>query len=349
MAFTRPGASTPAAAARHLSLTAAVAVLLPLISAGAGEAATLRVHEINEAVEVISVDGPIEVGDHRRFAALARSSSRQKIVFLNSMGGQLLEGLAMGRAIRGSGMATAVGGEGHCASVCALMWLAGQTRYLERGAQVGFHAAYWATRRKSEVSSVGNAHVGYYLAEIEASPHIIELATRARPEVIEWLTADDLLSHGIAVVSAAAIEDAQSVLSVWAQAPRPYDADPLAEDGLPLQQVGRWAQRRFEDVRATAGMAGATEHSATCWAMAHKDGSLQSIQPCYMFDLRAYLATARSESAAGMARPPWFQPIEISSRVTLAMKANGYTARQVEEVMGFCWMFLPKQGPAATF
>jgi hypothetical protein len=71
-------------------------------------------------------------------------------VRLNSLGGNLMAGVALGEKIRTLGLSTEVGATqdeadktaGICASACAYAFLGGKARFLEENARLGFHRFY---------------------------------------------------------------------------------------------------------------------------------------------------------------------------------------------------------------
>jgi hypothetical protein len=93
---------------------------------------------------VIHIKGDIEKGDANRFAnAVGKAGVRpgDATVYLDSPGGYLMEGIPIARAIKKYGWNTYVGVHAECASMCAAIWLAGNTRFLNREGLVGFHSA----------------------------------------------------------------------------------------------------------------------------------------------------------------------------------------------------------------
>jgi hypothetical protein len=84
------------------------------------------------------------------------------IVVFNSDGGNLLAGIEIGKTIRLKSFATAVLGGLRCASSCAFAWLGGSPRFMERGARIGFHAAYIESAGRASESGIGNALLGSY-------------------------------------------------------------------------------------------------------------------------------------------------------------------------------------------
>lgn len=104
-------------------------------------AADIRLVPTGTPVDMIVIQGEIVPGDADRFLEIVRSVELGAVL-LESPGGSLLDGLVIGRAVRAGGFSTGVAPETACASACALVWLAGTTRYMDPTALVGFHAAY---------------------------------------------------------------------------------------------------------------------------------------------------------------------------------------------------------------
>src|SRR5437762_6696857 len=88
------------------------------------------------------------------------------LVVFNIDGGILQAGIEIGKTIRLKSFATAVLDGSRCASSCAFAWLGGSPRFMQRGAQIGFHAAYINREGRPSESGVGNALVGSYLTQI---------------------------------------------------------------------------------------------------------------------------------------------------------------------------------------
>src|SRR5215831_6797910 len=88
---------------------------------------------------LLIIDGKIELGDDKKFEELVEKNDvKMAIVGLNSWGGNLLAGLAIGRSIHDKGYGTYVPGWATCASGCADIWLAGSPRQVEPKSRVGF-------------------------------------------------------------------------------------------------------------------------------------------------------------------------------------------------------------------
>ena len=124
----------------------------------------------------ITVSGTIEPEDGTKFSQIV-SEIKNGFVILDSPGGAVLSGLEIGRLIRNKKLMTGVPSSTLCASSCALLWLAGSTRYAEESSLVGFHAAYVIRNGKQVETGVGNALIGAYLNELGLSDRAIVFVT----------------------------------------------------------------------------------------------------------------------------------------------------------------------------
>jgi hypothetical protein len=77
--------------------------------------------------DVIFVTGDFDVGDEKKFVNTALNSESAIVVFQSS-GGNVLAGIAIGKAVHLKGFATLVPNAVQCASACALAWLGGRVR-----------------------------------------------------------------------------------------------------------------------------------------------------------------------------------------------------------------------------
>ena len=90
------------------------------------------------------------------------------IVYLNSGGGLLNDGYALGREFRRLGISVAIGAKKQCASSCAVTFLGGKKRVVADDGQVMFHAPYFVGKNQAGVRDV-NCDVGENaLAELRA-------------------------------------------------------------------------------------------------------------------------------------------------------------------------------------
>src|SRR4051794_11648205 len=97
----------------------------------AAKAATIEGHGTNaKGVNIVSIDGAIEYDDDDRFNEIIAPLSGSTVVILRSPGGEVGAGLNIGIAIRRKGFGTAVPDDAICASICGIIWLAGEPRLL---------------------------------------------------------------------------------------------------------------------------------------------------------------------------------------------------------------------------
>jgi hypothetical protein len=173
----------------------AIAGLAPS-RAGAAEITSEKLKDSER--QFISIIGDIEEGDLAKFRRLAVAHD-DAVVYLASDGGLTAEALEIGRIIRIKGYDTFVSNDADCNSSCALIWLAGQSKFLEKGAHVGFHATYVEQNGRKRESGVGNAVVGTYLAQLNLSQSAVVFATSAPPDRLNILTTSNAASVGIPV------------------------------------------------------------------------------------------------------------------------------------------------------
>lgn len=141
---------------------------------------------------IIDITGPIESGDADRFSDLARRAERA-IVFLQSPGGLVEEGLSIAAEIGQRGFTTIVAPGAECHSICAVIWVSGSSRMMDSTSIIGVHAAYRnkmiedGTSLASE-SGVANADVGSFLTHVGLSREAIRYFTTAGPNDILPIT-----------------------------------------------------------------------------------------------------------------------------------------------------------------
>jgi hypothetical protein len=170
-------------AAMKYALLAILAASTLLPATSLIQAAEFSRETYGNAFGYLNVTGRIVEGDFERFKQFAPRSTSDRIqIVLDSPGGSVREGVAIGRYIYEHQLDTTV--RRACVSVCALVWLAGNPRHVTFGAGIGFHAAY----DSNGTSGVGNAFIGAYLRDIGMPLGVIVYATSAPPEGMNWLT-----------------------------------------------------------------------------------------------------------------------------------------------------------------
>jgi hypothetical protein len=169
----------------------AVAGLLPALMVSNANAAEVWEKKIS-GVRTVFVRGDIVPEDYEQFHKLTNKLPAGTPVVLNSNGGKLAAGVKIGEFIRLKRFRSIA--LDTCASVCALMWLAGTPRFVFSDAAVGFHSAY---KEDGSVTGGGNAIIGAYLAKLGFKYETIYYLTQTAPKEMEWLNSDKAKQHGI--------------------------------------------------------------------------------------------------------------------------------------------------------
>ncbi|MCL1629459.1 hypothetical protein M3N55_12030 [Roseibaca sp. V10] len=139
---------------KNLRIACVLAFLSPLFLVGPALAeeenisTELRFEVVGERLmfngRVAREDGyvGIEYGDARDLRQILRDNPEITTLELDSDGGVRLAALEMTVAVTDFGLNTVV--TERCESACTLVFLAGETRTLTRGARLGFHSGSWA-------------------------------------------------------------------------------------------------------------------------------------------------------------------------------------------------------------
>ena len=109
--------------------------------------------------DFVTLKGEIELGDGEKFRDIIGDSPKVTVI-LESPGGIVKDALEIGAAIRIRNYATMVSADTGCYSACALIWVAGARRYMDRSSKIGFHAVYRKEAGELRESGMGNAEVG---------------------------------------------------------------------------------------------------------------------------------------------------------------------------------------------
>lgn len=179
-------------------------------------------HPDPKQVPVILIRGEIVRGDAAEFDRQVKGVQRGLVV-LSSPGGAIDEAFQIGAAINIQGLATMVVDE--CASACGLLWLSGVRRYFNKGARIGFHAAYVMRDGKPSETGMGNAEIGSYLTHLGLSREAIRFIASAPPEGMRWLTQEDARRLKISFIAGTPVTDPSSRVQ------RPsYEENPVKPD-----------------------------------------------------------------------------------------------------------------------
>lgn len=131
----------------------------------------------------------------------------------DSVGGNLVAGIEIGKAIRLKGFGTLVLDNRLCASACALAWLGGKTRWAGPRAKIAVRAAWMFRNGKKQETGSGNVLVGAYLNTLGLTDEAIVFITSAAPDEAEFLSFQKAEALGIAVKQFGAGPEPQQVAS----------------------------------------------------------------------------------------------------------------------------------------
>jgi hypothetical protein len=158
---------------------------------------------------VIRIDGDIQLEDFTKFDKLiAQDDIKVAVVYLNSDGGNLIGGLLIGYLLNEHGFNTLVPDNGSCVSVCASIWLAGNTKYVWTSAKIGFHQPYRKDRHGHlRVDPKITAFVKKYYARIGVPKPAADFFVAANPADVYWLNGSLARGFGIEVSELEAKKD----------------------------------------------------------------------------------------------------------------------------------------------
>jgi hypothetical protein len=146
-----------------------VLALLGTGHAGSAELTFIHVPFASREQDYLRVDGTIELGDWSRFMRELRAHPGISGVALSSDGGSLDDGLAIAKQVYERSMDTIL--VDSCHSVCAVIFLAGHSRYAPLEFRLSVHTAYkqiadWTVRDHIANGTVSwfLGHMGYPLA-----------------------------------------------------------------------------------------------------------------------------------------------------------------------------------------
>ena len=204
---------------KRLTVLAAAVLVGSFASSALG--LSFVVHENNSmSLRAILARGDIEKGDTDRLRHfLAKLPKRKRTaVYLDSNGGNLYEGLALGKYFYESKIKTAIEGNvGACASACALAFLGGRDevtgkpwRAKSSTSRLGFHSfaasfdfkkSYSAKDMESLLQSAQFVvlDIADYLRAIGTDLEFLRIMFRAASDDMNWISNQEALQIGIHV------------------------------------------------------------------------------------------------------------------------------------------------------
>jgi len=155
--------------------------------------------------------GEIDADAGKRLDALIveKKIPGASLLFLNSPGGNLLGGMALGRVIRENALYTYVGQfnsssttdtkPGYCYSACALAFLGGKYRYLIKGSVYGVHRFFWKghSSNDADIAQILSAGVVEYIRSMGVDTKLFALASQAGASEAVTPSEDELLALNV--------------------------------------------------------------------------------------------------------------------------------------------------------
>lgn len=217
--FTRAVRSSRAVAGK---LGFALVTVLAMVSAGAtaNAASVYKVDTGDTTTTTLAFRGDIRDGDLARLQALTAKvpSSQRVVLLLDSPGGSVDEGIAIGRYVHATRITTvAIQGPG-CHSACTYVFLAGRdintdqpSRIMMKGARLGFHQTRISNLPNqtysaqdidtaTRISQDSIKKLDGYFKEIKADAEFLTLTLSAPNSTVTLLNELDALRLGIYVM-----------------------------------------------------------------------------------------------------------------------------------------------------
>jgi hypothetical protein len=170
------------------------AAILGALLVGRAHAATITTNPMTGHPDTyeVHIDGEIKLHDDIAFKKVVNGlTGHRAIAVLNSPGGNMLAGILIGATIRDQGLTTLVPANTICTSMCSVIWLAGNTRYADLTASIGFHSMGITVGKKSKRHDAraeeGNAFVAEYFKALGLPKQTSTILLAAHPDDIMWL------------------------------------------------------------------------------------------------------------------------------------------------------------------
>ncbi len=184
-----------------------IVLLSNFLVADGGMAFSLKTDYMNHRAEIYA-EGDFERGTALKFVNFIKEKKIGKaIVYFNSYGGSLDEGIIVGEIIREMGYSTSIGTinsrmSGVCASACAYAFAGGTSRYIYYDKQrLGLHQFYNDTNRN--VGDIGStqqttARIVKYLSDMGIHEQAFVVASTTSKNKMTWLTKAEALKLNFA-------------------------------------------------------------------------------------------------------------------------------------------------------
>lgn len=143
----------------------------------------------------IVLQGGLEFGSTRAVRDALDANSNVRVVRLDSRGGRVAEGLALGTLLRDRGVDTYVSGE--CSSACVTAFAGGARRIISADAKVGLHSAGGAGFSADAVASA-NRRSDEFIAARGVDQRVLQQGAAVANDQIWFPSSQVLLSSGLA-------------------------------------------------------------------------------------------------------------------------------------------------------
>src|ERR1700679_2387042 len=189
---------------RMITLLLAAIAIFPSWAVFAGEGNEMTVVGAQEDTALqqfmgnawtIYLNGPIDLGASKRLELFLISNSvpGQSWIILNSPGGNVAEGMELGKIIRKYELRTDVGIQegatpsplkftsGGCYSACTLAYVGGAFRFLKGGSHFGIHRFAFTKpeQHEADLAQIVSASIVTYLRSMGVDPDFFALSTQA--------------------------------------------------------------------------------------------------------------------------------------------------------------------------
>lgn len=168
-----------------------------------GQAASISEAVWKDGKTRITIEGEIATGDTDKLKAIIRTvnDSGRSVhgVRLNSIGGNLAEGVALSDIVRFAKVLTVVPPGAQCASACFIVFAAGNEKFASYTAFVGVHGASDSSGKETVLSGAATVSMARIVKDLGVPPAIIGKMVVTPPDKIIWLSPDELRSMHVAM------------------------------------------------------------------------------------------------------------------------------------------------------
>jgi len=172
-----------------------------LLSSSLINAMSYSLDKSNSSYNLIYATGHITHGDLNRLSSIYYSlpSNKQSIVVFNSNGGELNEGIKIGKFLKQNRIGSYVKDNGICASSCALAFLGGRAKNGKRfmvlpySSNLGFHSFYYKNGNYVKVTKVQHdlSNLLSYTNYVGAPSYLVTKMFKTNSHSMYWVNSTD--------------------------------------------------------------------------------------------------------------------------------------------------------------